>query len=108
MVFRLIWEIAAGTGAEYWYEQGKMWTTKAGMKNFKEKNGERVAGWVEAVKYLVPMEQIGKMPWKQAGEPALVKYISAAVVNRMDPAEACRQAAKEIDQAIAKYEASNL
>jgi len=108
IAFKLIWEIATGAGAEYWYEQGKMWTTKVGMKNFVAKNGDRVAGWVEASKYLVPMEQIGKMPWKSAVEPNMVKYISAAVVNRMDPTEACKQAAIAMDEAIAKYEASNL
>ncbi|MGE5599645.1 MAG: ABC transporter substrate-binding protein [Bacteroidota bacterium] len=108
VAFRLIWELAAGAGAEYWYSQGKMWTTKVGMKNFRKMNGDRVAGWIEAVKYLVPMEQIGKMAWKSAVEPNLIKYISAAVVNRMDPAEACKQAAKAMDEGIAKYEASNL
>ncbi len=107
IVFKLIWELSAGAGAEYWYSQGKMWTTKVGMKNFKEMHGDKVAGWIEAVKYVVPMEQIGKMAWKSAVEPNLIQYICAAVVNRMDPAEACKQAAKAMDAGIATYEASN-
>lgn len=105
MAFRTIWEIAAGAGAEYWYEQGKMWTTKVGMENFASKSALN-AGWVEAAKFMVPMEQANKLAWKSSVDPNLVKYISAAVLGKMDPAEACHQAAKEIDAAIATYEAS--
>ena len=105
LVFKLIWEIAAGKGAEYWYDQGKMWTTKVGMTKFLSKS-EKNAGWVNAADFLVPMEQARKPVWKSSVEPSLTQLISAAVVNRMDPAKACKEAAIAIDKAIQVYEAS--
>jgi multiple sugar transport system substrate-binding protein len=103
--FRICWELSALSAAKWWYDNNLMYATKEGLAKFMNQDKNKYGGWVEAVKYLVPMEQISIPAWKEAVESVLPKTISVAFFGKMDVDEAVKQAAKQIDEGIARYEA---